>query len=151
MNDSKMAFLGTAAAAAAAVVPEAPPVILGAQLPLLLAAFAGGLFSLAQTPPEKWGTLLSVPAGVTGWRRAFHALSRGSSIMFALTGVAFVSAWIVPFGPFVWEKLKDAPLAAGAGILAWCFQQVVPRVVAALGRRIDAWGAGKPAEGPKRE
>lgn len=144
MSDVKLAALGAVAAAVAAASPV-PPEILGAPLPLLLAAFAGALFALAQTPPAKWGSLLSLPTGFTGWQRYVAGIGRGAGIMLALTSVAFVSAWTLALAPHFWVKLKDAPLAPGAGLVAYGFQHVVPRAFAALGRRIDAWGGKTPA------
>lgn len=151
MSDVKLAAFGAVIATVVAITP-APPVILGAPLPLLLAAFAGALFSLAQTPPAKWGSLVALPKGLKGWTKALAIVGRGAGIMLAVTGVAFASAWIVALSPVFWDKLKDAPLAAGAGILAFAFQKIVPRGFDAIGKRIDAFG-GKtpPAEEPGNE
>lgn len=153
MSDSKLVMLGAALTATAAAT-GVPPVILGAPAPLLLAAYAGALFSLAQTPPEKWGSLVTVPRTLKGWQRYLALLGRGAGIMFTVTSVAFVAAWGVALSPHVVDKLKDAPLAPAAGILAYGFQLIVPRAFNAIGKRIDAWG-GKPvapaAEEPGRE
>lgn len=146
MSDAKLVFMGAALTAAAAIT-DVPPVILGAPAPLLLAAYAGALFSLAQTRPEKWGPLVNRPAALTGWSRTLALLGRGAGIMFTVTSVAFVAAWLVALAPHLFDKIKDAPLAPAAGVLAYGFQLIVPRAFNAIGKRIDAWG-GKPAPAP---
>lgn len=153
MSDSKLVMIGAVLTAAAAAT-DVPPIIVGAPAPLLLAAYAGALFSLAQTPPEKWGSLVTIPKRLTGWSRYLALLGRGAGIMFAVTSVAFVSAWLVALAPHVFDKIKDAPLAPAAGLLAYGFQLIVPRAFNAIGKRIDAWGgksAAPAVEEPGRE
>lgn len=144
MSDLNIAAFVTAAAAAAVEVAGAPSDILGAPVGMVLAAHAGALFALAQTPPEKWGKALRIPAGLEGWRRYLAIVGRGAGIMFTVVGNAFACAWFVALLPHFIDSLKDAPLAAGAGFLAFGGQHLIPRIFKAIGKRVDGWGGVDP-------
>ena len=144
MSDLKFTTLVAVAAAAGAAAAKVQPEILGAPVGILLAAHAGALFGLSQTPPEKWGSLLVIPEGLTRAQHALAVLRRGLGIAFALVANAFACSWAVAWLPHFVESAKNAPLAAGAGLLAFGGQHLIPRAFKAAGQRLDSWGAQKP-------
>jgi hypothetical protein len=144
MSDLKLAIATAAGAVASEMLPVPQPEILGAPLGMLLAAHAGALFALARTPPDKWGKLLEVDAGIVGSARIYALLRRSVGILFTVTATAFAAAWTAAWVPHIFTSLKTAPLAAGAGLLAYIWQALLPRAFKALGNRLDAWGGVKP-------
>lgn len=144
MHDAKLTAVLAAAGAVAADVANIQPEILGAPVGLLLAAFAGALFALARTPPEKWGKFLTPKHGQTRLSRALDLARRTAGVLFTVVSVGFVCAWAAAFVPHVITSLKNAPLAAGAGLLAFGGQTLIPKAFEALSNRIDAWGRSKP-------
>lgn len=144
MTELKFTALAAATAGVAAAAAKVQPEILGAPIGLLLAAHAGALFGLSQTPPEKWGSLLVIPKGLTASRHALAVSRRAFGIAFTLVANAFACAWAVAWLPHFVESAKDAPLAAGAGLLAFGGQHLIPRVFKAAGQRVDSWGGQKP-------
>lgn len=144
MSELKFTALATAAAGVVAEIAKVQPEILGAPVGVLLAAHAGALFGLSQTPPEKWGSLLVIPEGLSPGRRAMAVGRRALGIAFALVANAFACAWTVAWLPHFVESAKNAPLAAGAGLLAFGGQHLIPRAFKAAGQRLDSWGAQKP-------
>ena len=144
MSDLNIAAFVTAAAAAAVEIAGAPAEILGAPVGMVLAAHAGALFALAQTPPEKWGKALKIPKGLEGANRVLAVVGRGAGVMLTVVGNAFACAWFVALLPHFMDSLKDAPLAAGAGFLAFGGQHLIPRLFVAIGKRVDGWGGADP-------
>jgi hypothetical protein len=139
MHDLKFTATVAALGAAIAVPPEAT--YLGIPVGVLLAAFAGALFGLAYTPPEKWGALVSVPAGPALKRYGFIGL-RACGMLFTLTSIAVVSAWSVATAPYLpllsWAK--GIPAIPAAGLLAFAGQHLIPRALNAAGRWMDNRG-----------
>lgn len=143
MSDLKFSALVTAAAGVAAAAAKVQPEILGAPIGMLLAAHAGALFGLSRTPPEQWGSLLVIPDGLTAAQHAFAVARRGAGIAFTLVANAFACSWAVAWLPHFFDWAKNAPLAAGAGLLAYGGQTLIPRAFNAAGKRLDRWGAQK--------
>lgn len=148
MSDLKFTALATAVAGAMAEAAKIQPEILGAPIGALLAAHAGALFGLSKTPPEQWGSLLAIPGGVAPGARMAAVTRRAVGILFTLVANAFACAWVVAWLPHFFESAKDAPLAAGAGLLAFGGQHLIPRAFKALGRRVDRWGGPEQPDPP---
>ncbi len=139
MHDVKFTATVSALVAAVAVPPEAH--YLGIPVGVLLAAFAGALFGLAYTPPEKWGDLVKVPAGPAIKRYGWISL-RACGMLFTLSGIAVVSAWSVATAPFLplFAWTKGIPAIPAAGLLAFAGQHLIPRALNAMSRWIDGRG-----------
>ena len=90
------------------------------------------------------GSLLVIPAGLTAGQHALAVARRTIGIAFTLVANAFACAWAVAWLPHFFSGAKDAPLAAGAGLLAYGGQFLIPRAFKAAGQRLDSWGAQKP-------
>lgn len=140
---------GAAAVAVTSVVMQGQTQILGLPGALLLACFAGALFGLARTNPEAWGSLLSVPPGSPG-RRAGWVMLRAAGLATTLSGIAFCSGWAVfvlphveaaGMTPFGW--MADVPMLPLGGTIAFAFQTVFPRAVAAVERWFDRRGVAQ--------
>lgn len=144
MHDAKFTAVLAAAGAVAAEVAPVQPEILGAPISLLLAAFAGAFFALSRTPPEKWGHFLKAKPGQTKLARGLDLARRTAGVLATVLVTGFVCAWAAAFAPHVITSLKNAPLAAGAGLLAFGGQTLIPKAFEALSNRIDAWGRSKP-------
>lgn len=144
MSDAKITAILAAAGAVAAEAAKVQPEVLGAPVGLLLAAHAGAFFALARTPPERWGKLLKLDPKLQGSARAAAIARRTVGILFTVMVTGFVCAWAAAFAPHVFTSLKNAPLAAGAGLLAFGGQTLIPKVFEAIGNRLDAWGRSKP-------
>lgn len=139
MQDVKFTATLSALVAAVAVPPEAE--YLGIPVSVLLAAFAGALFGLAYTPPEKWGALVKVPEGPALKRYGWISL-RACGMLFTLSGIAVVSAWAVATAPYLpmlsWAK--GIPAIPAAGLLGFAGQHIIPRGLGAISRWMDARG-----------
>lgn len=138
------ALILASATAVVAAATKIQPELLGAPMGVLLAAHAGALFGLSQTPPEKWGKVLAIPERLTGMRRAWAVGYRAFGVLFTVTANAFLMAWVVVFMPHIFTSLKTAPLAAAAGILAFGGQHLIPRMFKAAGDWVEGWGGKKP-------
>lgn len=144
MSDAKITAVLAAAGAIAAEAAKVQPEILGAPVGLLLAAHAGAFFALARTPPERWGALFVPDPKLRGGARAWAIGLRTAGILSTVVVSGFVCAWAAAFAPHIFTSLKNAPLAAGAGLLAFGGQTLIPKAFEALSRRLDAWGRSKP-------
>lgn len=139
MHDLKFTATLSALVAVVAVPPEVT--YLGIPVGVLLAAYAGALFGLAYTPPEKWGALVKVPAGPALTRYGWISL-RAMGMLFTLSGIAVVSAWAVATAPFfpLLKWAEGIPAIPAAGLLAFAGQHIIPRALSAMSRWVDNRG-----------
>lgn len=140
MKDAQL-FAALATGVGAAIVPAQVPEFLGMEVGVLMGACAGALFGLANTPPEKWGKLLTIPdAG--RWERYGWIALRAGGLVFTLAGIALVAGWTttaLPHFPLTeWTgKIPPIPLA---GLLAYGGQHFFPRAINAGSRWLDNRG-----------
>jgi hypothetical protein len=132
--------IGTALAAAAATELVPIATVFGIPVGILLAAHAGALFGLAHTPPDRWAQLFSLPPDQPHWKRTVSVAWRIAGLLFTTSGNAFAIAWLVTIAPHLpgmgWSH--KAPLAAGAGLLAYASQYLIVPALETGQRWIEA-------------